>query len=107
MTKTESILSRDNKTILEELGIAGLSENDEKEVVEKLLDHFNKVIIETAVLSLNEKEIADFRAALEAKNPEEEISAITAKIPGLADKIEEAVRNEFLVLKTANEKLKG
>ncbi|RJQ28651.1 hypothetical protein C4571_03230 [Candidatus Parcubacteria bacterium] len=105
MTKTQSVLDKDSKTILEALGVENLSGRDAEEVVSAALDHVNKVILETVVLSLDEKQLVDFKAALQKETFEEEIAAITAKVPGLADAIEEAVQKEFLVLRAAKERL--
>ncbi|MDO8537013.1 MAG: hypothetical protein Q7R94_02090 [bacterium] len=103
MTKTQSILDRDSEIILGELGLGNMPEKDRGEVIEALLDHFNKVIIETAVSSLNDKNLEEFKAALGSSDFEEKIVAIMARVPGLAEKIEEAVNNEFLVLRAAKE----
>lgn len=101
MTKTQSILSRDSEAILGELGIKNLNDKDAAEVLDALLDHFHKVIIETVILNLSEREIEKFKSALLGKNLEEEIMAITAGIPGLAQKIEAAVENEITILRAA------
>ncbi|MFA6136361.1 MAG: hypothetical protein WC705_03350 [Candidatus Paceibacterota bacterium] len=103
MNKTQDVLDKNSKIIIEELGIKGLSPEDEKETVDAVLDHFNKIIIETVILSLNEEQVAQFKTALGQSNFEEEITKITAQVPGLADKIERAVNDEFILLKKAKE----
>ena len=98
---TKTILDKDSKTILEDLGIKGLSPEEEREVSEALLDHFSKVIVETAVLEMDENERKKFEEAVKKENFEEEIIKITAGVPGLAGKIEEAVAREFELIKAS------
>lgn len=99
MNKTQDILKKNSEVILEELGIKNLSPEDKTEVLKKLESHFNDVIIEAVVSSLNDRQIEEFRSALGKENFEEEITKITASVPGLAEKIEKAVESEFAVLK--------
>ncbi|KKS82657.1 MAG: hypothetical protein UV58_C0007G0006 [Candidatus Wolfebacteria bacterium GW2011_GWC1_43_10] len=101
MAKTQIILDKNPEIILEELGIKNLSPEEEKEVINTVLEHFNKVIIETVILNLDDNQVDRFKAALERNNFEEEITKITAAVPGLADKIEKAVEDEFALLKKA------
>jgi len=99
MNKTQDILEKNSKVILEELGVKNLSPEEEKEVLGAVMDHFYKVILEEVILSLSDEQIEKFKASLGKENFEEEITKITASVPGLADKIERAVENEFAVLK--------
>lgn len=106
MKKTDLIFSSDAEALFRELGLKDLSEKDKKELLDALLDHFNKVIIETAILNLDEEGVRKFRSALGSRRLEEEVASLCASIPGLADKIEEAVENEFQIIKAAKEKVR-
>ncbi|MBI4087721.1 MAG: hypothetical protein HY434_02745 [Candidatus Liptonbacteria bacterium] len=101
MTKTNLIFSRDTEFLLKELGIGDLPDKDKKEVLDALFDHFNKVIIETAILNLDDEGVKKFKAALRGRHAEDEIASLCAGVPGLAEKIEEAVENEFQLIKAA------
>lgn len=106
MTRALSILERDRDAILAELGIHGLSEKEKQEVGVALLEHFEKVIIETVIVNLDDEELGKFKSALKSENLEEKVMAVTAGVPGLAGKIEEALAVEFEVIKSAREAMK-
>ena len=101
--KTELIFSADAEALFKELGLTDLREEEKKEVLVVLLDHFNKVILESTILNLYAEDVEKFRSALKSNKLEEEITSLSASVPGLAGKIEEAVENEFQVIKAAKE----
>jgi len=105
MNKTKSILEKDGQAILGAIGAKDLPEKDKSEVVDAVLDHMNKVVIETVILNLDEKQVEEFGAAVKKRDFEEEVTRICAQIPGLAQKIESAIEREFLVLRAAKEKM--
>lgn len=103
MVKTELIFSADTESLFKELGLTDLEEKEKKEILGAILDHFNKIIIETAILNLDGENLKKFENALKGNNLEEEITSICAGVPGLAGKIEEAVEKEFQLIKAAKE----
>ena len=89
--------------LFKELGLEKLAPEERKEVEERMTNHFTKVILETVIISLSEEQAKEFKATIEesGEDLEARIVAITARIPGLAQKIDTAVKDEILVLKTA------
>ena len=103
MKTSQLIYSKDAEALFRELKLANFTGAEKEEVLEALIAHFQKVILEVVVLSLDADEIEKFKAALESDDAEEKITALCARIPGLAEKIEDAVGKEFQVIKAANE----
>lgn len=101
----DHILSRDVRAVLSAIGAENLSEKEKTEVMEQVGEHFNKIIIDTAVAELNDEQIKEFHSALDAADAEERITEIAVRVPGLLSKIEEAVEQEFEILRSAKEKL--
>lgn len=105
MSKTQAIFNRDIETVMTELGLTGLSNQEKLELMEELTQHFFRVIIETAILGMNSEQREKFSKALDGDPSELEswIMNISSQIPGLAEKIENAISDEFLVIKTAKQ----
>lgn len=99
------ILSRDVRAVLSAIGAENLSEKEKTEIMDQISEHFNKIIIDTAVAELNDEQIKEFHLALDAVDAEERITEIAARVPGLLAKIEEAVEQEFEALRFAKDKL--
>ncbi len=101
-----SILKKDVDSILFGLGIKNLSEEEKPVLIDEILNHFDRIIIDTIIAELNEEQIKEFSDALDDKtNMEEKISKITVSVPGLMAKVEDAVEQEFLNLRSAKEKI--
>lgn len=99
------ILSHDVDAVLSAIGAENLSENEKAEIMEQVCEHFSKIIIDAAVAELNDEQIKEFHSALDAADAEERITEIAARVPGLLSKIEEAVEQEFEILRSAKYKL--
>jgi len=73
-----------------------------------LVDHFNKVIIETMILNLSDDQLKEFEKVVK-ENPQEleqKVAEMAANVPGLMGEIEKAVQEEILALKLAKESIK-
>lgn len=105
MAKT--LLLQNLNQILNDLNVKGLDDREKQEVANQLIEHFNRLIMETIVANLNDQQIAEFNQALDESDDkmQEKITAITAQVPGLAKKIETAVENEVALLKAAKQKV--
>jgi hypothetical protein len=104
LTKTQQILSNDVDALFVELGLTSLSEEEKLDSMEDLIEHFNQIIIETVIINLNDNQLKEFRAAMDEEDEysvQEKIIDITSRVPGLAEKIEQAVEHELTVLKAA------
>lgn len=94
--------------ILAELNISVSSDEERQEMAASLSEHFNKVIIETLILSLNEEQVARFKDYMASDTNEEleqHVMQMSAEIPGMQFKIEEAIQAEFESLKAAKKVL--
>lgn len=100
MNKSELILKKEKAELLKSLGIE-LPENEVEEVAEKLLEHFNKIIIETLIVNLSAEDRGDIADSLDSDRLEAMVQDFAARTPGLFDKIEEALNNEFEVIRIA------
>jgi len=103
---TNLISQSDLQDVLSALGVQNISEREKPEVVKQLREHFNKVVLDTVVGELDEGQIDEFSRALDAEDAEEKIAAITARVPGLMKKIEDAVGMEIKVLRAAKDNLR-
>lgn len=107
MKLTQTLYNQDLDALLSEIGVKGLLEPEKSEVAAKMLEHFDRLILETVVDNLSDEQIAEFNQALDLVSPqmEQKIIAITSRVPGLAQKIESAVQQEIIVLKGAKSQL--
>jgi hypothetical protein len=97
------IKDRINNMLLE-LGVNPTDETEALEMANQLMDHFNKIVIETLIISLDDEKLAKFKSYMEKDSDEEldaHITELAAQIPGLQFKIEEAIQAEFETLKAA------
>ncbi len=96
------------KQMLSDLGVNEPSSEDQEEITQQLLAHFNKIIVQTLIVNLDDNQLERLNNYMESV-PEEEldekIMSLSAEIPGLQLKIEEAVTNEFENLRTAKKVL--
>ena len=99
------LLNHDTDAVLSALGAENLSETEKASIMEQMLGHFSNIIIDTAVAELNDEQIKEFQTALGQPDAEEAIAKITAQVPGLYQKIESAVEQEFLSLRAAKNNL--
>lgn len=90
--------------MIAELGLESLGEEEKYQVTAQLTEHLNQVVIDTIVGSLNEEQLARFEQLTALDDPEkmdEGIALLTAEIPGVHLKIEEAIEHEISTLKAA------
>ena len=99
------ILNKDVDAVLSAIGAKNLSEKEKTETMEQVLDHFSKIITDASVAELDDEQIKEFNSALNDPDAEEKIANITTHVPGLMKKIEDAVEQEFLSLRSAKEKM--
>ena len=94
--------------MLAELGVKASSEEERLELADQLMAHFNKIVIETMIVSLDDGQTAKFKQYMENDSDEEldaHITQLAAEIPGLQFKIDEAIQAEFDNLKAAKQVL--
>jgi len=92
------------KNMLTELGINPSDDTHALEMSNQLMDHFNKIIIETLIIRLNDEQLVRFKNYMDMDTDEEldtHITQLASEIPGLQFKIEEAIQAEFETLKAA------
>lgn len=99
------ILNSDADAVLSALGAENLPEAEKAAIMEQMLGHFSNIILDTAAAELNDEQIKEFQAALGRPGAEEAIAKITAHVPGLYQKIESAVEQEFFALRAAKNNL--
>lgn len=95
-----TFFGKDSETLLNELGFGQASAQEKQEMLDQLTEHFGKVVIEAVISGLNERQLRDFKEALDDREHlEERITAITAQVPGLKERIERAVADEIATIK--------
>ena len=99
------LLNHDTDVVLSALGVENASETEKAGIMEQILEHFTRVITDAAVSKLDDGQIKEFHAALDAPDAEERITQITSHVPGLMRSIEDAVEQEFFALRSAKETL--
>lgn len=99
----QTILQKNRDEVLKSLGFGDMPEADKGQAMEQLEDHFSKIIIETLIVNLNDDLLSEFRQAFEnpAADMEQIVMELSAQVPGLTEKIETAVKEEFMILASA------
>ncbi len=88
--------------IFKDLGLGDLSDEKKEELKEKIVDKLDRAILEATLDSLNDKQLDEFEEALEdEENTEALIAELTSNIPGLANRIDMALRSEWELIKKA------
>jgi hypothetical protein len=94
--------------LLVELGYGNAPEADKPTLLQQLQDHFYELLLEVVIENLPEDQLEAFEAATKLEDAtarDEAIVAITAKVPGLLQKMDEAITREIAVIKTATAQL--
>ncbi len=101
------LLKQHMNQLLEELGANNMTDDEKYEVTAELISHFNKIIIETVIVNLNDDQIVKFRKAVDSddENLEDNIASIVAEIPDMQFRIEDAISAEIKNLKSAKKVL--
>ena len=96
-------LQKDIEYILHELTGENLNDQDLEILNKKLTRHFFLVIMDVLTANLAPEQVERLRSQLTDDDTAtyETITKMSAKVPGLGEKIETAVANEFMVLKSA------
>jgi len=91
--------------LLQELGFADAAEQEKQEALEVIAGRFNDVLITTFIDAVNADQRQRLIKAFE--NPEtvgEVLQEVAAEVPGLSEKIEQALEDEYEALKYAMNK---
>lgn len=99
----QEILKKDSNEVLKALGFSGMSEEEKKQAMDSLEDHFSQIIVRTLVENLDEAQLEEFRTGYEEQKTdmEELVTRLSAQVPGMLEKIEIAVKQEFMTLASA------
>ncbi|MBX4200389.1 hypothetical protein KW790_02955 [Candidatus Parcubacteria bacterium] len=89
---------------VKELGIE-TQDKDYIKTLKALEGRFDEVVLKTVLARLSDEEFAQFKLALRSKHPQEEIAAITARVPGLADDIEIRLTDEYRLMQSVLKKV--
>jgi hypothetical protein len=105
MTITSNILHNEQDELLSALGIKTTDATERQAIASELVDHFQELILETVIQNLTDDQAINFRKGLTSKDPESAIADIAAGVPGLAQKIDQAVEAELAVVRSAYQSL--
>ena len=103
MNSPQFLTSIQSNQLLETIGLENLPDQDKAATISSLLDHFNTLILDTAIVHMNESQLQQFEKALKFPSPqrEEVISDITSQIPGLTKILDAAIEQELKVVRSA------
>lgn len=91
-----------NQYLIQALGIENEPQEARMKILAKVDKRLQEVILETLVEKLSESDARELREALALEgNLEEKVARITARIPGIADKLEQAITKEISRIRTA------
>uniref|UniRef100_A0A7C4M1F2 Uncharacterized protein n=1 Tax=candidate division CPR3 bacterium TaxID=2268181 RepID=A0A7C4M1F2_UNCC3 len=86
--------------IFEEVGLGHLSDEEKRKIESMIMERFERVILEATLISLNDNQLKEFEnAMMDEKNGQALVSDLAASIPGLAARIDMAVRHEWEAIK--------
>jgi len=78
----------------------------QREIVEMVDSHLQKVILETVISELDGKQFKEFEKSLEdSATMEDQVALLAADIPDLQHKIEAAVEREIEIIKAARKNI--
>ncbi|MBI2023910.1 hypothetical protein HYT00_00740 [Candidatus Giovannonibacteria bacterium] len=94
-------MPRNLNKLAEALNLEKLPENDREEILKKVDERLNEVLISVLVSNISDEDAVKIQNALhEGVDLEETVAQIAVRVPGLADKIEHAISEEILRLRT-------
>ena len=85
-------------TTLDELGWAELEGEKREEIKQKILASFDRVILETVLMAIDDKQAEQLKALIDNESEEDletAITGFTSEIPGLSALVDLAVRSEW------------
>lgn len=93
--------------IIQELELTALTPEEQQEITLSIREHLNDLLLETTIANMSDSQIKMFKKELEKDKVDESvIMQLTAGIPGIKDKIEEALHTEWEIIKTSYQKIK-
>lgn len=93
--------------IINELELAHLPDEEKGKIIASIRSHLENVLIETVIMNLSPEQLESMKKELLKENfNENEIMRITSGIPGIQNKIEEAMEAEWDLIKTSYQKIK-
>lgn len=91
----------DYKSLKEILGIEKLGTEEQTRILEMTEKRLNDVLLNTIIDNLSNEQAEEIRKIIADENDvEERISAVTARVPMLARKIDIAIQKEILALRS-------
>lgn len=92
--------------IFQDLRLENLSPQKKKEVLAKIQERFNYIILETLLANLNDEDLTKFKKSLQDEGlSSEPVAQIASQTPNLAEKIEQRLKQEYqYILKDAGVK---
>ncbi len=88
--------------IIQDLGLANLPPGQQEKILQMAAARFERVVLVTVIKNLTPEQKTQFSQALD--NPatmQDELTRITAQVPGLELAIEKALAEEYGILKSA------
>ena len=93
-------MPHNDEKLIEALNLKNVPEAERDEILKKVNERLNSVLISVLISNIFEEEAARIHKAMEGEGDLEEIVAeISARIPGLADKIERGITEEIMRLR--------
>ena len=93
-------MPRSKDKLAQALNIGNLPAPDREEILKKVDERLNKVLIGVLVSNITEEDAGKIMSEMNGGGDlEEAVAQISARIPGLAGKIERAISEEILRLK--------
>ena len=91
--------------IFKDLNLESLGEAEKKEVLNRLEERFNQVVMVTMLKLMNTEQKQRFKAAInEPEKLEQESEVIASEIPLLDEALEAALASEYEIIKQAMKK---
>jgi uncharacterized Rossmann fold enzyme len=88
--------------LLADFGLQNVADEEKARILNSLSERFNDLIMIALINNLNEEQKQRFLAAVknpDQKSMEEKVEDIASEVPGLAQKIEQALAEEYEILK--------
>ncbi|MEZ4180214.1 MAG: hypothetical protein R3B41_01675 [Candidatus Doudnabacteria bacterium] len=91
-----------NQSIVEELGLQNLPQQEQDQVTQTIINHLQDLLINTFVLELGQKQREQFLQSLNTESFDEDLmSKLAIQVPGLNQKLQSTIEAEWDIIKTA------
>lgn len=89
--------------MLKALGLAALPADDKEKTIAAIYKHLTKVVVETILANLGDAEIKEFLKTIGETSGSFNVKTekFVGKVPGLSEKIEQAVAEELALILSA------